>query len=157
VSLEKLSLLLLLLQLAATLYLVGLVWFVQWVHYPLFAGVGSEAFPAYEMAHMARTGPVVGPPMLVEAASAVALVALRPAGIPVFAPWLGVALLAVIWLSTLLLQVPRHRELAAGFDRTAHRRLVATNWVRTLAWSLRGGLVLWLVFAVSTRGAAGLA
>ena len=142
---EMLSLLVLLLHFAATFYMVGLVWFVQRVHYPLYAGVGSQQFPAYERAHVSRTTPVVGPPMLIESATALALVALPMPNASHLLPWLGLGLLAVIWLSTSLLQVPRHRELSAGFDTSAYRRLVATNWIRTSAWSLRGLLVLWMV------------
>ncbi len=37
------SLLLLVCHVAATFYMVGLVWFVQRVHYPLFASVGADA------------------------------------------------------------------------------------------------------------------
>lgn len=142
---ETLSLLVLVLHFAATFYMVGLVWFVQRVHYPLFAGVGSQQFPAYERAHTSRTNPVVGPPMLIEAVTALALLALPMPNVPQPLPWLSVGLLVVIWLSTSLLQVPRHRELSAGFEPSAHRRLVATNWIRTSAWSLRGLLVLWMV------------
>ena len=142
---ETPSLVVLVLHFAATFYMVGLVWFVQWVHYPLFAGVGSQQFPAYERAHVLRTNPVVGPAMLIEALTALALVALPMPNVPQLLPWLGVGLLVVIWLSTSLLQVPRHRELSAGFETTAHRRLVATNWIRTSAWSLRGLLVLRMV------------
>jgi hypothetical protein len=122
-----LSLLVLVLHFAATFYMVGLVWFVRRVHYPLFAGVGSQQFPAYERAHVSRINPVVGPPMLIEAATALALVALPMPKVPHLLPWLGLGLLAVIWLSTWLLQVPRHRDLSAGFETSAHRRLVATN------------------------------
>jgi hypothetical protein len=122
-----LSLLVLVLHFAATFYMVGLVWFVRRVHYPLFAGVGSQQFPAYERAHVSRINPVVGPAMLIEAATALALVALPMPKVPHLLPWLGLGLLAVIWLSTWLLQVPRHRDLSAGFETSAHRRLVATN------------------------------
>ncbi len=138
----------LLLQLASTFYMVGLIWFVQRVHYPLFQCVGSDRFAAYERLHVTRTNPVVGPPMLVEAATALGLVALPPAGVPSAAPWLGLALLALIWLSTAFLQVPRHRELSQGFDAPAHRRLVASNWIRTGAWTLRGLLLLWMLAPV---------
>jgi len=142
---KTLSFLVLVLHLAATFYMVGPVWFVQRVHYPLFAGVGSRQFPAYERAHLSRTIPVVGPPMLIEVVTALAIVALPMPEIPHLLPWLGVGLLLVIWLSTSLLQEPRHRELSAGFDTSAHRRLVATNWIRTSARSVRGLLVLWMV------------
>ena len=142
---ETLAPLVVTIHLAATFYMVGLVWFVQRVHYPLFADVGSRHFPAYERAHVLRTGPVVGPAMLIEAATALALLGLPLPNVPPVAPWLGAGLLAVIWLSTWGLQVPRHRELSAGFEAGAHRSLVATNWIRTCAWSLRGLLLLWMV------------
>jgi hypothetical protein len=138
--------LLLLAHLAATLVMVGIIWFVQVVHYPLFGGVGAEGFPAYSEAHTRRTGYVVGPPMLLEAATAVLLIFLRPPAVPASAAWAGLALLAVVWASTALLQVPRHRTLGTGFDMAAWRALVLTNWVRTAAWTLRGALVLWMVF-----------
>jgi hypothetical protein len=135
---------------AATLWMVGLIWFVQVVHYPLFARVGRQRFAAYEAAHTRRTGWVVGPPMLVEAATAVLLAGAPPEGVTRTAAWAGLGLLGTIWLSTALLQVPAHRRLERGFDAAAHRRLVATNWIRTVAWSLRGALALsWL------RAAAG--
>jgi hypothetical protein len=138
----------LLLHAGATFTMVGLVWFVQTVHYPLFARVGRGAFPAYEEAHVARTGRVVGPPMLLEAATALLLVPLAPEAVPEGLRWLSLALLAVVWISTAGLQVPRHRELSGGFDAGSHARLVATNWIRTVAWSLRGALVLAMLQAV---------
>ncbi len=139
---------------AATFYMVGLVWFVQRVHYPLFGGVGPQGFSSYQAAHLTRTGPVVGPAMLLEGATGVALVALPPTGVPLALPWLGLGLLLVIWSSTWMLQVPRHRELVTGFVAAAHRRLVATNWIRTAAWSMRGGLVLWMVSRVLSASPA---
>lgn len=54
-------------------------------------------------------------------------------------------LLAGIWLSTALLQSPNHTELGLGFDLSAHRSLVGSNWVRTVLWSLRGLIVLWIL------------
>lgn len=143
---EALSLPVLVLHLAATFYIMGLVCFVQRVHYPLFVGVGSQELPAYERAHVSRTNPVVGPPVLVEAPTAPGLVALSTSNVQHALPWLGVGLLAVICLSTSLLQVSRHRAPSLGFDTSAHRRLVTRNWIRTSAWSLRGPLVLWMVF-----------
>jgi hypothetical protein len=56
----------LLAHLAATLFMVGVIWFVQVVHYPLFSRAGSEKFAIYSEAHSRLTTYVVGPPMLVE-------------------------------------------------------------------------------------------
>jgi hypothetical protein len=57
----------------------GLIWFVQVVHYPLFARVGGDGSKAYAAEHQRRTTLVVGPLMLVEIATA-ALIALKPSG-----------------------------------------------------------------------------
>ena len=138
----------LLAHLAATLYMVGVVWFVQVVHYPLFSRVGPEKFSLYSEAHSRLTTYVVGPPMLTEAATALLLVFRRPEGVPLAAALIGLALVIVVWLSTALLQVPRHTTLGSGFDRRAWSGLVLSNWVRTVAWSARGGLVLWMAARV---------
>jgi hypothetical protein len=126
---------------AATLYMVGLIWFVQIVHYPLFASVGEPGFPAYERQHVRRTGRVVVVPMLVELGTAVAMVGCAGGALA----GLGLVLLAVIWGSTWLWQVPAHRRLEGGFDAATHRRLVRTNWVRAVAWSARGLIALVLL------------
>ena len=138
--------LLLLVHAAATLFMVGLIWFVQVVHYPLFAQVGSEAFPAYAASHSQRTTYVVAGPMLVELITALLLVWRGPAaGTPPVLAWVGLGLVGGVWLSTLLLQVPRHSALASGFQPGPWRGLVASNWLRTVAWTARGGLVLYLL------------
>ncbi len=134
----------LLAHLAATLFMVGVVWFVQVVHYPLFSRVGSKKFSLYSEAHSRLTTYVVGPPMLIEAATALLLVFRRPEGVSLAATLIGLALVAVVWLSTALLQVPRHTALGSGFDQRAWSWLVLSNWVRTVAWSARGVLVLWM-------------
>ena len=65
---------------------------------------------------------------------------------------IGLALVTLIWLSTALLQVPCHEDLSNGFDTEIHRRLVATNWIRTVAWSLRSLLATWILGTMLTSG-----
>jgi hypothetical protein len=142
---ENLPRLVLLAHLASTLFMTGLIWFVQVVHYPLFDSVGA-GFPDYEQRHTSLTTWVVGPPMLLEAATAGLLFWLRPPGVSTWQLWLGLALLAVVWLSTAFVQVPCHELLSKQFDPGVHQRLVHSNWVRTAAWSLRGLLVLWMAW-----------
>jgi hypothetical protein len=130
----------------ATLMMAGLIWFVQLVHYPLFARVGAAAFPRYEVLHAQRTTWIVAPLMLTEAATAALLLGValdEPTAILHVA---NVVLLLVIWLSTALLQMPCHRQLSISFDAAVVRKLVLTNWIRTAAWSLRVALVAGLVW-----------
>lgn len=131
----------------ATLFMTGLIWFVQVVHYPLFARVGEASFGAYHADHVPLTQRVVGVPMLVELGCALALLVWRPDAIPAWAAWLGAALAVALIASTMLVQVPLHARLAGGFDAGAHRRLVATSWLRTLGWTARGALALWMLVA----------
>ena len=133
---------LLLAHVAATLTMFGVILVVQVVHYPLFGKVGPDVFAAYQAGHTRLITYVVFPPMVIELLTAIALVWLRPFGLPAWQVWAGLALVGVIWLSTAFLQVPLHSALATGFDADVHRRLVVTNWVRTVAWSLRAALVL---------------
>lgn len=134
-----------LLHLGSTLAMTGLIWFVQRVHYPLMSDVGAEGFARYEKLHQDRTSFVVMPLMLTELATAVLLLRARPDSIPAASVWIGMLLIATIWLSTFFLQVPQHKILTEGFNVEAHRRLVQTNWIRTIAWTARGWLVLWMV------------
>ena len=134
----------LLAQLLSTLALFGLIWFVQIVHYPLFASVGQTDFRTYAAAHATRTTWIVAPLMLLEVGSALLLLepSLRPMFICPQEAWLGLIFVAVIWSSTALLQVPLHNRLQTSFSGSSARRLVATNWVRTIAWTVRAALVL---------------
>jgi len=128
---------LLLIQILATGFMTGLIWFVQVVHYPLFSRVGTREFVAYEDAHVRRTTLIVAPAMLVEAAVALALLVFAPDRAMQLLAWIGFALLVLIWISTIALQVPRHRELATGFVPASANRLSNSNWIRTAAWSIR--------------------
>lgn len=136
----------LLLQAAVSCFLMGLIWIVQAVHYPLMSRVGAERFVEYERLHAAWITPVVGPSMLLEAAIAGWLIVQRPPHIPVWSAWLGAALVALIWAVTFLISVPCHAALSAGFDASAHERLVSTNWIRTLGWTARAALSVWMLW-----------
>lgn len=134
---------------AATVFMCGVIWFVQLVHYPLFAQVGEAGFVQYEAAHTMRTSWVVMPPMLIELGTAAALLVWRPPGLGSAEVALGLGLVLLIWASTFFLQVPAHGALGRGFDPAVASRLVSTNWIRTVLWTLRAGLVIWWMSRVA--------
>lgn len=138
--------LVLLLHVATTMFMVGLIWLVQIVHYPLFAHVGDNTFFAYHKRHTQWITIIVAPLMLLELATGLLLWFRSP-----FHPFwiLNTIGMAVIWGSTALWQVPLHNQLPLvdGAARLALiRRLVASNWLRTVVWSLRGAFLIgWLL------------
>ena len=128
----------LLLNLVASWTMVGVIWFVQVVHYPLLSVVPVESAQSVAVEHQRRTGWVVMIPMTVEGVTTLLLLGMVPEGVAWFVPWLAGIPLAVALLATVLLSVPRHARMASQPDETVGRELVTTNWVRTVAWTLRG-------------------
>jgi len=126
--------------------MAGLIWTVQWVHYPLFASVGTDSFMRYQASHVSRITPLVGPLMLVELGTSVALLMIRPSALPAPLVWGGVLCVLVAWVATAVFSIPAHHVLGAGFDAAAHERLVSTNWIRTLAWTAHAAIVTILVW-----------
>ena len=143
---EAMFALLVLGNLAPTLMMTGLIWFVQIVHYPLFDRVDAGRFPAYERDHTGLTTLVVGPLMLLEGVCAAGLLFAPEELAPGWAVWSGFALLLMLWGTTAAVQVPCHNRLTEAFDAAVHRRLVRSNWLRTVAWSARSGLAMYLVW-----------
>ena len=133
---------------AATLVMVGIIWFVQWVHYPLLAVVSTDRASEVAVEHQRRTGHVVGLPMAVEGVSTLVLLANRPAEVALIWPWLGAVLLAIALGSTVFLSVPRHAKMAINPDPEIGNSLVRTNWPRTVAWSARGIIVMIMLVQV---------
>lgn len=130
---------------AATFVMVGVIWFVQHVHYPLLAGFTVDQAPHVAVEHQRRTGHVVGLPMAVEGVSTLVLLVARPDGVSAVWPWVGAVLLAVALGSTVLLSVPLHARMASNAAPDTGRRLVVTNWPRTIAWTLRGAVCIVMI------------
>ncbi len=128
---------------AVTCALVGLIWTIQIVQYPLFDRVGRDVFPVWHAAYTAAITRVVAPLMLVELAGALWLLGVVDHREPLFLA--SLAPLALVWIATAFVQVPLHGRLARGLDPACHRRLVRSNWLRTLAWTARAGLLYTLL------------
>ena len=129
--------LILLANFVATCLMTGVIWFVQWVHYPLLAQVPVDRAVETAVEHQRRTGQVLAIPMAVEGFTTLGLLISRPESVQIFWPWFGAVLLAVALGSTVFVSVPLHAKMAANPTTDIGRRLVVTNWPRTIAWSLR--------------------
>lgn len=136
----------------ATLFMVGLTWFVHVVHYPLFSEVGSESFSPYHDLHSIRTTWVVAVPMLVELVSSVVLAIDPPDGQGTLA-LIGAALAVAIWGVTLAWAAPTHGSIGReGPTDALLNRLNRASWVRTWLWTAHGVVVLVMVAGVMELG-----
>jgi hypothetical protein len=144
----------LLLHALATLFMFGVIWVVQRVHYPLMRFVPPERFADFERAHQKAIGPLVGPAMLAEGVTAIALVFVRPPGVALWLVLIGLGLALVNVISTALVQVPCHARLATGWCPRTLRRLVGGNWIRTIAWTLRAAVIMAML--VTWHGGCGM-
>lgn len=136
---------------AATLVMVGLIWTVQLVHYPLFENVGAEAFPDYQSRHVDQIGYALAVPWSVEGLSIVALLVLAKERTLRALAFAGAALMGLILLVTVVWAAPVHGELLDGFDADQHDTLMTSNLIRSLLWTARGGVAVAMVWVLLDR------
>ena len=128
-----------------TIFMTGLIWFVQIVHYPLFNKVGSATFNNYHKSHVIFTGRVVVVPMVLELVVALLWFFDCLDTQYLYPSIINIIILFGVWGSTFFFQVPAHNRLAVQFNQNDYHRLVKTNWVRTLLWSLKSLLLLYIL------------
>lgn len=139
----------LILHFGVTCMLAGLILTIQVVHYPSFHFVTAADFARFSAFHGSRITWIVGPLMIAELLLTAGL--LFDASVNPLRAWAAAFLLGVIWLSTAFLQVPLHGVLAQGSSPEAIDRLVSTNWIRTVAWVLKAGLLGWELVRLKGR------
>lgn len=132
-----------LLSLSSCLLMTGLIWLIQIVHYPYFRFVSEDRFVEAHHFHSNRISWIVLPIMLLELISSCFLLATAGAVIPLTTNILSFALLIGIWTSTFALQVPLHNRLGQAKDLESLQKLVVSNWLRTIGWSLRSAILLY--------------
>ena len=122
----------------ASLFMLGLIWFIQLVHYPSFFYVDKNNFSEFEKFHASNISIIVMPVMILEL-----LTGLYIGGRAYFElPYLiNIILIACIWASTFFLSVPAHNILSKQWSEAAAKKLVSTNWIRTVLWTLKALLV----------------
>ena len=117
--------------------LLVLIWLVQVIVYPAFHRIPAAGFVEFHRWYVSRITAVVLPLMVVEAMLTIWWLWDSAAA----AAFIAALLVGGIWLSTFMLQVPIHNRLKSGKQDMLIRRLVASNWIRTIAWSLKAMLV----------------
>lgn len=142
----------LLLALAFTLYMTGVIVNMQLLEYPLFAFVGKSDFARYHAFHNRSLFTLVLLPTLIALISSVVLLWIRPPSLPLWPVALVVVSDLGIVVSTVVLQAPLHAKLdRSGFSEQVIKTLVQTNWIRTLLWIISSLLLLGMTASVLAR------
>ena len=128
--------------------MVGMIWTIQLVHYPLFADVGPDSYVAFQAEHVDRIGPFLLVPWLLEGLTLLGVLWLaffgdrRDLRVPAA---IGAVAMAVVLVISGFWSAPAHGDLADGFDAAVHDRLMTANLVRSFAWTICGVAATWVL------------
>jgi hypothetical protein len=135
---------LLILNLFSSFALCGLIWTIQLVHYPIFNYINAEHFGGAMGFHQQRISYIVIPLMAGELVTSATLVYISDTLFTLHLA--GLAAVVLIWLITLLLMVPLHKQLTKGYSPQKVRIVIRANWVRTVLWTLKSLFGIALLF-----------
>lgn len=141
--------------LVATWFMVGLIWTIHVVHYPLFAFVGPDEYVAFQAEHVRRIGMLLIVPWVIEGACILALLILawRSKSRALLVPSvLGAAAMGIVLIMSGFFSAPAHGKLADGFDAAVHSDLMRADLIRTIAWTIRGGISIWVLVLLTSTG-----
>ena len=131
-----------------SVYGAGQVWLVQLSSYHLWSFVGPREFDAYHWAWWRSIwGPVIAPAALVFL-GAVAMLWMRPPGVPMWSVWAGFGLEMMLAVGTALWWGPLMARVAdphSGLVAPLYRQLTLTHWLRVFLVTVYGVLASWML------------
>ena len=138
-----------LLNLVLAFIAVGLIWTIQLVHYPSMRFIPKERFVEYHNFHSIRISLLAIPLMVTELGTSLILFYQNYNNVIQTIFLINLVIVALIWLSTFLIQVPLHNALSKEKQSEKLSKLICTNWIRTILWTARSILmILFLAFAM---------
>ena len=132
-----------------TSIMTGVIWVIQFVHYPSFHFIEKELYTAFQKFHMNKISIIVIPIMLAELITGMMLFLDKSSKSPFLT--ISIIILVLIWLITGFFFAKAHNELIAGYQELVVNQLVAMNWIRTLLWTLRLLLLTCFVYLHFSR------
>ena len=135
-------------------YGTGAAFIEGFVNYSSWYLIGADEFIAYHQFISPRVLTFLVAPLLLGTAFTILMLWSRPAAIPAWAVWVALAAQAVVWVSTVTIQVPIQLQLSEhGFSVELIERLIKTNfWLRRIPYTVCAGLFLWMAARVMGTG-----
>ena len=110
-----------------------LIWLVQLVIYPVLHFVSEKEFSTWHEIYCKRIAYFVLPLMIAQLFESSA----ASFFVGGWVEWLKLCLILLVWLVTFLISARCHHQLSKlGKDGVVIRKLVLTNWIRTILWSM---------------------
>lgn len=134
---------------AFCLYATGASWMLQVVCYPTYLLVGEKEFVPFHISFGKRLLIAVIP-MSLTCLALISLIFIRTEVIPDWITWVVGGCGAIILLTTIFLEVPKHLRLdREGKSDALIRALVRDNVPRTAAWTLASILMVYSLSLVT--------
>ena len=135
-----------LIHLCVTWAMIGAVWFVQFVHYPVYRFLQKKDFYTFQKHHIKQTKALAIPVMVVEAITGILLL-WGWGGSALWAyAWINFFLLILIWVSSFHFCMKCHNQLSHEYSPHLILRLLHIHQVRTCFWTARGLLLFLVIF-----------
>ena len=129
-------------QIVCNSYLVSLVFMTQFITYPTFLHIDKDKFSEYHRKYVNNISFIVAPVMLIELLTLLLIAYLSKD----FLIIKSLILLLVIWLTTFFIMIPSHNRISKSFNIKEINRLINYNWVRTILWSFKLLLIIFLYY-----------
>jgi hypothetical protein len=124
------------------------------VNYPAWLRISDESFVSYHQVIGARIGFLIVP-LVVATVLNILLIWWRPSSIPLWAVWSTLALQALMWVSTVLIQIPIQLRLGSnGYSSELLHRLIWTDLLYRkvpgyLRLAITGGMLYFAIRAAA--------
>jgi hypothetical protein len=142
---------------ALTFFSFGAAVFEGHVNYPAWLRISDQSFVPYHRAISERIGVLIVP-IVLSTVFNILLIWWRPLSIPLWAVWSTLALQTLMWVSTVLIQIPIQMRLSAGgYSGDLLQRLIWTDLLyRKVPGYIRVAITGWMLyFAVKAAPVGG--
>tara|TARA_Y100001980_G_C14348498_1_gene160297 strand:+ start:257 stop:643 length:387 start_codon:yes stop_codon:yes gene_type:complete len=126
--------------------MVGVIWVIQLVHYPSFHFIDKDIYDSFQKFHMNKISIIVIPVMILELVTGFLLLIGNSKNILII---ISFGILILIWGITGLFFSDAHGKLILGYNELIVNKLVSMNWIRTVLWTFKMILLLYLSYAYS--------
>jgi len=132
--------------LVSSFMMIGIVWLVQVINYPLLSLVPEQFFSAYYRSHLLKSQWIIVPLMVLEAATGGLLLIFPIVQVAYWLYQINFALIVLIWLETILMHLSVHRQLKERHSKAAIENLTRIGWLRTITWSAHGAVLIAILY-----------